>query len=215
MNALARPRGPLPPRTYWVRRMLLLATALALVVGVGQPPRLGQRRGRLGAAGRAVRAADRLRGPEHQPSRSATRCARSGTTAKTTKKQKPPPLLEPGGHLPGRGHRCASRGHEAGGGRPGHAVVEADHQGPLRPATGRSPTEHRDPHDHLGQGPHLDQPGVSSRGAHSRRRAAPGQAGVGAACPGRRRRSDEECTKTSPLGTAGVVPPRGRARAGR
>lgn len=35
MSALARPRGPLPPRVYWTRRILALSVAFLLVVGVG------------------------------------------------------------------------------------------------------------------------------------------------------------------------------------
>lgn len=35
MSALTRPRGPLSARTYWTRRILVLGTALALVVGLG------------------------------------------------------------------------------------------------------------------------------------------------------------------------------------
>ncbi len=34
MSSLTRPRGPLPRRVYWVRRVLVLGTALALVVGM-------------------------------------------------------------------------------------------------------------------------------------------------------------------------------------
>ncbi len=35
MSALTRPRGPLPARTYWTRRILVVGSALALVVGLG------------------------------------------------------------------------------------------------------------------------------------------------------------------------------------
>lgn len=34
MSGMARPRGPLPARVYWVRRLLVLGIALGLVVGV-------------------------------------------------------------------------------------------------------------------------------------------------------------------------------------
>lgn len=34
MSALARPRGPLPPRVYWTRRILALSVALLMVLGV-------------------------------------------------------------------------------------------------------------------------------------------------------------------------------------
>jgi hypothetical protein len=36
MSALTRPRGPLPPRVYWTRRLLLLSVAVVLVVGIAQ-----------------------------------------------------------------------------------------------------------------------------------------------------------------------------------
>lgn len=36
MRSMARPRGPLPARVYWVRRTLVLAVALGLVFGVAQ-----------------------------------------------------------------------------------------------------------------------------------------------------------------------------------
>jgi hypothetical protein len=34
MSAVTRPRGPLPRRVYWVRRLLVLGVAVALVVGI-------------------------------------------------------------------------------------------------------------------------------------------------------------------------------------
>ncbi len=44
MSAVTRPRGPLPPRVYWTRRLVLLAVAFALVFGVRPGARWGQRR---------------------------------------------------------------------------------------------------------------------------------------------------------------------------
>ncbi|MFN8195565.1 MAG: hypothetical protein U0R80_14940 [Nocardioidaceae bacterium] len=41
MSSLTRPRGPLPARIYWFRRVLVLGTALALVLGIGNLLRLG------------------------------------------------------------------------------------------------------------------------------------------------------------------------------
>lgn len=35
MSAVIRPRGPLPGRVYWIRRLLVVGTALALVFAVG------------------------------------------------------------------------------------------------------------------------------------------------------------------------------------
>lgn len=34
MSTVTRPRGPLPPRVYWTRRLLVLAVALGLVFGI-------------------------------------------------------------------------------------------------------------------------------------------------------------------------------------
>ena len=36
MTSVTRPRGPLPPRVYWTRRLLVFALACALVFGVGR-----------------------------------------------------------------------------------------------------------------------------------------------------------------------------------
>lgn len=36
MSTVSRPRGPLPPRVYWTRRLLVLAVALLLVLGLGR-----------------------------------------------------------------------------------------------------------------------------------------------------------------------------------
>lgn len=36
MSTVTRPRGPLPPRVYWTRRVLVLGVALALVFGIGR-----------------------------------------------------------------------------------------------------------------------------------------------------------------------------------
>ncbi len=56
MSALTRPRGPLPARVYWIRRMLLIGTALALTVGLGMTlTRLSD--GSSGPGGAAVQAA--------------------------------------------------------------------------------------------------------------------------------------------------------------
>jgi hypothetical protein len=95
MNALARPRGPLPPRTYWARRLLLLATALALAVGAGNL--LG--RGSDGdGSGQQVEGSARIVSADPSTSPAGVPPGvRSGTTAKTTKKQKAPPLAQPEG----------------------------------------------------------------------------------------------------------------------
>ena len=53
MSTLTRPRGPLSPRVYWTRRLLVIGTALALVVGIARLLTPEQRRpdARPGPAG--------------------------------------------------------------------------------------------------------------------------------------------------------------------
>lgn len=36
MSAVTRPRGPLPPRVYWIRRAVVLAVAFVLVLAIGR-----------------------------------------------------------------------------------------------------------------------------------------------------------------------------------
>jgi hypothetical protein len=36
MTTVTRPRGPLPPRVYWTRRLLVVAVAFALVFGIAR-----------------------------------------------------------------------------------------------------------------------------------------------------------------------------------
>lgn len=36
MSSVTRPRGPLPPRVYWTRRVLVLGVAMLLVLGIGK-----------------------------------------------------------------------------------------------------------------------------------------------------------------------------------
>lgn len=56
MSSVTRPRGRLPQRVYWVRRVLVLGTALALVVGIGSLLDLGSD-GSSGSTPTAVQAA--------------------------------------------------------------------------------------------------------------------------------------------------------------
>ena len=127
MTALIRPRGPLPARTYWVRRILILGTALALVVALGNLLTGGSD----GSAGpdRAVQAA-------------------AGTTAS------PPPGVsgdhvdQPAGEAPPRRTRCpgsptptgrAGRGHPGAADRQGGRCRQPGHD----PAEARPPVEPR------------------------------------------------------------------------
>lgn len=92
MTALIRPRGPLPARTYWVRRILILGTALALVVALGNLLTGGSD----GSAGpdRAVQAAAGTTGSPPPGVSGDQSTIRPG---KTPKKDKLPRLAEPDG----------------------------------------------------------------------------------------------------------------------
>lgn len=87
MTALTRPRGPLPARTYWVRRLLVVGTAVALAVGVGQL----LSRGSDGSSGpgQAVQVAATPSSTAHGP-RKPARTRTPGTPTKT-------PLAQPSG----------------------------------------------------------------------------------------------------------------------
>lgn len=97
MSSLTRPRGPLPPRVYWVRRLLVAGTALVLVVGVGNL----LTRGSDGAGGpdRAVQvAADPSEfatsvGPAVPPAVSPAKSPQPGRPTKTPLPQPDGPCL--------------------------------------------------------------------------------------------------------------------------
>lgn len=81
MSAVTRPRGPLPARVYWVRRMLVLGTALALVVGLGMT--LSRFSDGSGGGGGAVQPA-----AAGESSGSAPSDAQSAADQKTKKRKK-------------------------------------------------------------------------------------------------------------------------------
>lgn len=87
MSALTRPRGPLPARVYWTRRLLLLGLSLALVGVVG----LALNRGSdgAGAPDQAIRV-DAMT----SPGSSSTTKARP---PRKSKKPSKPPLAQPDG----------------------------------------------------------------------------------------------------------------------
>jgi len=93
MSSLTRPRGPLPRRVYWVRRILVLGTALALVVGIGTLLNLGSDASSDKSDPAAVQVAT------HE----STTPGADPTTKKTkhhkpkTRKPTKPPLPEPSG----------------------------------------------------------------------------------------------------------------------
>jgi hypothetical protein len=102
MSSLTRPRGPLPRRVYWVRRLLVLGVALLLVLGVGKL--LSD-----SSDGKEESPQARTVGSEVDPAPSTPTLVPSGTpdpTAKgdrkdqvkrTKKKPTPTPLPEPSG----------------------------------------------------------------------------------------------------------------------
>ncbi|MGD9958478.1 hypothetical protein [Nocardioides sp.] len=93
MSSVTRPRGPLPARVYWTRRLLVLAVAFALVFGLG---RLlgGSSDGSSGSGGTAAQAAA-------DASTTTTPALTYGPTVapsgKKSRKPKPPPLPQPQG----------------------------------------------------------------------------------------------------------------------
>ena len=103
MTTVTRPRGPLPARVYWTRRLILVAVLLALVFGV---TRL------LGSGGGAGN------GPSAQPVGAEVRTTGTPSTATATDTATDPPG-EPVGHRPDRGGDrgggCGVRGPDRAG----------------------------------------------------------------------------------------------------
>lgn len=97
MSALTRPHGPLPARVYWVRRLLVISTALALVFGIGRLLSLGSD-GSSASQGKARQAAASTSdssSPSAQPSKKRKKKHRSQAAGghEPTK----PPLPQPTG----------------------------------------------------------------------------------------------------------------------
>ncbi|CUR54455.1 conserved exported hypothetical protein [metagenome] len=93
MSSVTRPRGPLPARVYWVRRLLVLGLAFVLVFTLARVLG-GSSDGKSSTDGAAAQAAA-------QTTSSAPPALTYGPTAAPTKKKtgkpKPPPLPEPDG----------------------------------------------------------------------------------------------------------------------
>lgn len=87
-----KPRGPLPPRVYWTRRLVLLAMALVLVIGVAKLLGSSSDASDPSSEERAVTAGASTTSP-------ATQTAAPRVKKKKRKKQTPtePPLAEPTG----------------------------------------------------------------------------------------------------------------------
>lgn len=99
MSALTRPRGPLPPRIYWVRRMMVLGTALVLAVALGMSlSRLSDGSGSDGAV--APAAADKSPGAgsgDAAATEAADDKSEKGKKRDKRKKRTQPDLPEPSG----------------------------------------------------------------------------------------------------------------------
>jgi hypothetical protein len=95
MSAVTRPRGPLPARTYWTRRILVLGSALALVVGLG----MALTRSSDGSGGGAVTpvSAGDATGGAAAPSAEPTAPVKAKKDKKSKTKQKKPALPQPSG----------------------------------------------------------------------------------------------------------------------
>ncbi len=96
MSALTRPRGPLPARTYWTRRILVLGTALALVVGLGMTLTRSSDGSGGGGAVTPVAAGDSTGGTS-SPTAAATKVAAQDKKKPKKKKKKKPSLPQPSG----------------------------------------------------------------------------------------------------------------------
>jgi hypothetical protein len=91
MSSVTRPRGRLPQRVYWVRRVLVLGTALALVVGIGSLLDRGSD-GSSGSTPTAVQAAG-----EGSPSADATATTQGRRKKDRATSTPEPPLPQPTG----------------------------------------------------------------------------------------------------------------------
>lgn len=92
-SSVIRPRGPLPPRVYWVRRLLVVGTAVALVVALGSLLTRGSDgSGKPAGNDRADLAAHTSSSAES--SSAASRPSHRPTRHKSPKK---PPLPQPSG----------------------------------------------------------------------------------------------------------------------
>ncbi|RYP88004.1 hypothetical protein EKO23_03905 [Nocardioides guangzhouensis] len=95
MSAVTRPRGPLPARVYWIRRLIVVGVACLLVVGLA----------RLLGGGSDGSSTDAARlSADHGASTPTSRAsvpptATAPVTPRTTKKARPtrPPLAQPSG----------------------------------------------------------------------------------------------------------------------
>lgn len=94
MSAVTRPRGPLPARVYWTRRLLVLGLALALVFGIGRLLGGGSDAKSSGdgavLSGAGTNPGDTQTGPSHPRS-----TAKGGKGTKGTKQPKPSPSVTP------------------------------------------------------------------------------------------------------------------------
>jgi hypothetical protein len=88
MSSVTRPRGRLPKRVYWFRRLLVLAVAAALVFGIGKA---------LGAGGDGSEETPQARVVAAPPSTSSTPRATPTVTRTPKKKPKKPELAQPTG----------------------------------------------------------------------------------------------------------------------
>jgi hypothetical protein len=107
MSAVTRPRGPLPPRVYWIRRALVLAFALLLVFTVGKVVGGGDdgsdkdaRAAQVAAEPSPTTSAPRAaQTPKAQTPKARTPKAQTPTAKAPAAKAKPapPPLAQPDG----------------------------------------------------------------------------------------------------------------------
>jgi hypothetical protein len=99
MSTQSRPRGPLPRRVYWARRLLVAATAAALVVGVGNLLSGGSdaTSGPAQATQAAAEPTTPSQGSTLQAKASDKPGKKKNKKSKKPNKPKKPPLAEPSG----------------------------------------------------------------------------------------------------------------------
>lgn len=96
MSAVTRPRGPLPSRVYWTRRLLVLAIAVGLVVAIGRlldgsggGP--GESAQVVASKAESTTAAEAAAEPEQRPKAKGERDKRDRKKDKPKKKRLPKP----------------------------------------------------------------------------------------------------------------------------
>jgi hypothetical protein len=94
VSSLTRPRGPLPRRVYWVRRLMVLGTAVLLVVALGRILTSGSDASDPAASDRARRAAaEPSSGPTAEETTKKRKTKKRGGQGRASETAPPTPVL--------------------------------------------------------------------------------------------------------------------------